>query len=55
MQKEAGELRQTLLNDQQSICIFKFDLAYDVFNSEAQSWALNETRPNNFHPLLTSR
>lgn len=54
MQKKAGELKQRLLNEQQNICIFKFGLAYDVFNSEAQFWALNETWTNNFHALLTS-
>lgn len=54
MKKGDEELRQTLQNDQQNICIFKFGLACDVYNSEAQSCALNETRTNNFHPLLTS-
>lgn len=45
MQKEAGELRQTRLNDQQNICIFKFFLAYDVVNSQAIlsiRWDLNK-------------
>lgn len=54
MQKEADELNQRLLNDQWNICILKFGLLYDVLNSEAQSWVLNETWRNNFYLLLTS-
>lgn len=54
MQKESGELKQRVLrHGQQTNYIFKLGLAYNVFNSEAQSQALHEIWTI-FHPLLTS-